>query len=566
MRRPNAAGFLILALLAAALDVQAFNFNFPFPGSSSRSGPPPGPGPWQYRPQEPSNARGVPPSYQPPQGPMRAYQRGWPGQYGSPYGQQEARQSVRPPRLELELSDHQPYMQENVLLRLRVVSDENLDTATPELPNTNDVLLQKLEGPKARSRTASGGRREIVNEFVYTLTPLRAGNLEVPPLRVTGAAAENGGYGYGRSSGRRFDVTSDEPLHLQVRPAMASVRPWLALQDLSLKANLDGEAEVEEGQPVTLALELTALGATGSQLPSLEPWLRSTDFRVYREQTLTEGKLSTDGRRLEGKRTEYYTLVPRSGGKLHLPEIRLAWWNVTTGTQEHAGLPIHTLQVDGESGPFGLSTSADAVGGGGVSWFWLPLMGLILLLLGYWGGVWYQGRMQKHPEKGTLAERLSAGLRTTKAAAVAGVGSAAKRLNPAPLLGRVKPLATKTLPASSRFLMCVRAANREDTPSAWAERFQDMTCQHLQFDTQTPLPGVAGRILSLRPAADREQIERLMGQLDAALYGKQDIDFPRWKKQFNRQIGRGRGLVKPGGKRRYLRRPLLPELNPRPAQ
>jgi hypothetical protein len=112
--------------------------------------------------------------------------------------------------------------------------------------------------------------------------------------------------------------------------------------------------------------------------------------------------------------------------------------------------------------------------------------------------------------------------------------------------------------------MCVRAANREADPGAWAERFQDMTCRHLHFDAQNPLPGLTGQILRLRPSADREQIERLMQQLDGALYGKQDIDFTRWKKQFNRQISRGRAVIS-GGRQPRFRRPLLPELNPQSA-
>jgi hypothetical protein len=500
------------------------------------------------------------PGYQPGQG----YQRGWPGQYGSGYRQQTTRQETQPPRIELELSDRQPYVQENVLLKLRVVSDQNLDTATPELPNSNDVLFHRIEGPKARSRTGPQGSREIVNEFVYTLTPLHSGNVEVPPLRVTGTSAGNG-YGYGQTGGPRFEATSAEPLRLQVRPAMASVRPWLPLQDLSLKATLDGGEDVEQGQPVTLTLELNAVGATGSQLPSLESLLRSPDFRVYREQTLHEDRLSADGRHLEGRRTEYYTLVPRSGGKLQLPEIRLAWWNVTTGSREYAGLPIRTLEVDGESGPFGLPPSAGAAGRSGLSWFWLPLGGLVLLLLGYWGGVWLKGRMPRAVEREPLHARLGSGVRTAVAGATAGATDLAKRMNPAPLLARTRPWMSDSLPPSTRFLMCVRTANREDDPAAWAERFQDMTCRHLKFDSQTPLPGVAGRILTLRPGADREQIERLLQQLDGALYGNQDIDFGRWKKQFRRQVGRGRALAGTGGRKLHLTRARLPELNPRTA-
>ena len=589
MRCPKTPGLLILVLLASAIDAHAFTFTFPFPGSSgrdSRDRPPPGPGPWQYRPQAPTNARGAPPAFQQPgtdsrqmpgqqqpgfqqpgfqqpayRQPGPGYQRGWPGQYQAPYGQQTGQQPTKPPRLELELSDHQPYVQENVLLRLRVVSDQNLETATPELPNSNDVLLQKIEGPNARSRTGAGGRREIVNEFVYTLTPLHAGNLEVAPLRVTGTTYGNG-YGYGQAGGRRYEAVSPEPIRLQVRPAMASVRPWLPLQDLDLKATLDAAEEVEQGQPVTLTLELYALGATGSQLPSLESLLASPDFRVYREQTLNEGHLSSDGAYLEGRRTEYYTLVPRAGGKLVLPEIRLAWWNVVSGAKEYAGLPIRTLQVDGESGPFGLSPSAETSGGGGLSWFWLPLAGLVLLLLGYWGGVWYKGRGPRTSERPALRDRLSSGLGSAMATASSGATGLVKRMDPTPMLGRIRPRLGKSLPPSTRFLICVKTANREQDPAAWAQQFEELTCRHLQFDSQTTLPGVTGRILTLRPGADREQVVRLMQQLDGALYGNQDIDFDRWKKQFRSQVGRRRGLASLTGKKLHLTRARLPELNP----
>jgi hypothetical protein len=501
------------------------------------------------------------PGYQPGPG---AYQPGWPGQYGgTPYGQQQTGQTSRPPRLEVEVGDRQPYVQENVLLKLRVVSDQNLSTATPELPNSNDLLFQKLDGPKASTRVGDGGQREIVNEFIYSLTPLRAGDLELPPLTVSGETV-GGGYGFGRRSGSQYEATGQRKVLLQVRPAMTSVRPWLPLKDLTLNATLDGGEDVEEGQPVTLALELNATGATGSQLPSLEGYLRSADFRVYREQTLTEGKLSADGRRLEGRRTEYYTLVPHSGGKLHLPEIRLPWWNVDTGKREYAALPIQMLQVEGESGPFGFPISSGARGGEGLSWFWLPLAGLILLLLGYWAGVWYRGQTTGQPQRTPLGARLSDSLRSAGSKAGAGLSSAAQRLNPAPLLQRTGPALSRALPPSSRFLGCVRAANRENDPAAWAERFQESTCRRVHFETQTPLPGISGQILRLRPNADREQIERLMRQLDGALYGNQDIDFQRWKKQFRRQVGRGRDLFSGGGPRLRFRRPLLPELNPQP--
>jgi len=575
MRRLNIPGLLILTLLGLTTQVGAFNFGPHFPGASGRDQrSPPGLESWQYRPQELDNARGVPPSYQPPgalpgqipgypQPGPGGYQPGWPG-YQLPYGQPMVRQTNQPPRLELVLDDHQPYIQENVLLKLRVISSENLATATPELPNSNDVLLQKLEGPEASSRTGAQGSREIVNEFIYALTPLRAGTIEVPSPQVTGTLAGNGWTG-----ARRFEATGTEPIRLQVRPAMASVQPWLPLQNLALKATLDGGDRVEHGEPVTLTLELIALGATGNQLPSLESQLRSPDFRVYREQTLNEGYLSEDKRRIEGHRTEYFTLVPHADGKLLLPDIRLAWWNVATGTKEYAGLPVHKLRVDDGAGRTTPSLEvATTTKGGGPSWLWLLLAGIVLLLLGYWGGTRYQGRAPRGAtETGTtptLDKHLVAGLGRAARVVSTHTAKLAKHLDTAPLYGRIRSHWERALPPSTRFLRCVRVADREDGPTAWAERFQDLTRHHLQFDTRISLPSIAGRILALRPGADPEQLEYLMRQLDGALYGQQDIDFGRWKKQFHAQIGRRRGLAKVGGARLRPRiRPRLPALNPR---
>ena len=270
----------------------------------------------------------------------------------------------------MAITNDQPYVQENVLLRLRVVSDQNLERADPELPSTNDFLLQKIAGPDTSTRKDAKGNREIVNDFTLTLTPLRSGDLELPPIKVSGTQAGSGQGGYPGPS-TRYEVASERS-QVQVRPVLTSVSPWLPLHDLNLTANLDSARDVAEGEPVTISLELKAVGTTGSQLPSLEGMLASPDFRVYREQTLTEGGLSADKRSLVGKRTEYYTLVPHSGGRLRMPAIQIAWWNVDKGTREVAGLPIHTLKVEGESGPFGLSRYADTGHSEGWGLLWIP--------------------------------------------------------------------------------------------------------------------------------------------------------------------------------------------------
>jgi hypothetical protein len=452
-------------------------------------------------------------------------------------------------------------VQQNVLVRLRVISSGNLATASPDLASIDEVLFEKVEGPKTSTR-GSGNNRDIVNEFLMAMTPLRDGDLEVGPIKVTGTLA----------GGVPFEAVAPEPLRLQVRPPMAAVRPWLPLQTLQIKADLASTGEVERGRPVTLTLELEAQGATGDQLPSLESMLRSDDFRVYREQTMTDTRLASNGNTLIGKRIEYYTLVPHRGGRLQLPELRLGWWNVDTASREASSVPIRTFAVAGESGPFGFSRRA-AQGDDDLRVFWLPLAAVLLLLIGYWGGVWLRGQTPVNVASdgasgsAALLPRLRGRLTRATVAAGAATGRAlaasARLLDPTPLLRRASALLARLKPRSARVYQCARVADSAVDPAAWCLAFQQQACRNLQAQAREPLPRMADRIVDLRPGADREHVLKLMQQLDSALYNRQDIDFVRWKREFRQALRPVTGTLRSLVAARF-RQAHLPALNPQP--
>lgn len=581
-----------LLLFAVSAGAAAQPWGMPYPGTGdppNRSQPPrqePQPrqqqawqhGRWRFRPQAPSNARGVPPlptpSPQAPAGGSGGYPGapGWSGPGGpyrlprqpqgggypaAGYGRYPSGQNPRP-ELELELSDRRPYLQEAILLRLRVVSSGNLATASPDVSGFDQVLLEELAGPTTSTRSAERGRR-IVNEYVLTLTPLRTGELEVGPLSVSGTLA----------AGVGFRATAAEPLRLSVRPAVASVQPWLALRSLDVTRELLDDGGLKEGEPVTLRLRMEADGGRAEQLPSLEPTLEgSPDFRIYRERTRNRTRLSDDGRRLIATRSEDYTLVPHSGGRVQLPAVRVDWWNVEAERPETSGVPIRSLEVAGESGPFGFAKStARSEGGGSWSWVGMPLAGLLLLLIGYWGGVWYRlhGPQRRAP---ALAGRSGAALARAAAGLRRRLRDGLRWLDPRPPLaaarGRLAARAAELTPASVRVYRCARSAASAETPDEWAVAFQRQACHRLCTPNQEPLPRVADRLLSLRPGADSERVRRLMQELDSALYNGSPIDFARWKHDFRRALRPGlgglRGLI--AGR---VRRRRLPPLNPRPS-
>ncbi|WP_200235808.1 BatD family protein [Thiohalocapsa halophila] len=519
------------------------------PGAPPRQGQaPPGGMPYQQGP-----AFGRPPSQQPSASPYqgRSYQPAQPSRGGGWYGPRGGLTPGRP-QLEVQVSEREPYVQQNVLVRLRVVSAGNLATASPDLAGIEDALFKQLDGPITSTRGAAGNQ-EIVNEYVLAMTPLRAGPVEIGPLKVSGTLA----------GGVPFEAVARQPIALDVRPPMPSVRPWLPLRSLRIDAELTEADAMARGRPATLTVELEAEGAAGDQLPSPEAMLRSEDFRVYREQTVTDTRLADSGRNLVGKRIEVYTLVPQSGGRMQLPELRLAWWNVETASREASSVPIRVFDVAGKSGPFGFSAAADSRAGEDWQKYWLPVAGLALLLIGYWGGVWLRGRVPAG-ERGPVWPRM-------KRLATAGIGltgrglaAAGRALSPRPLLRRLRAAVAALAPPSTRVYQCAKAADAAQDPAAWCQAFQQQACRRLAAEAREPLPRMADRITALRPGADRARVEALMQELDRALYHQGHIDFRRWKRHFRRALRPGVGTLGsllPG----RVHRARLPALNPRPA-
>ena len=572
--------------------------------------PPPAASPWTFRPQPPTNARGVAPTPsgypqtapgQPaPQpysgaGSQSPYSGPYPGTYpgqqpgsytgsytgsypgSSPgsrnYGQYGQRmRSVEQPSLEVRLLQTRPYVQQPVLVQLDVLSAGNLATASPQLSGFEAVLLEEIAGPTTSVRS-SGRSRQIQNRYLLTLTPVRPGSLEVGPFKVSGTLA----------GGVPFSAVAEAPSRIEVRPVIASVQPWLPLRALELTRELDESRPLAEGRPTTLSLRMEATGGSGDQLPDLESMLASDDFRAYREQTIVDTRLSDDGRTLQGIRTEVYTLVPYSGGRLQLPEVRVNWWNVETAQRESSGVPIRSLSVVGESGPFGFAQGASTVGSEGQAWawFWIPLAAIALLLIGYWAGVWFRLSWPRALDAEAVAgtegrsPRTSLSHRLGQAAArpgprlAAGLKAALQRLDPrapiAALLIAMRSVLRRLIPASMRVYRCAIDAEQASSPSEWALRFKSSACQTLRTPTREPLPRMADRILRLRPGADAEQLRRLIQELDTALYNGGELDMQRWKRELRRALRPGFGALR-GLFGNRLRRARLPALNPGPGQ
>jgi hypothetical protein len=536
-----------LPLVAQAGNFGPFNFNFG-PGDAPSPYQMVPPGGYSFRPYGPSNARGMLPP-------------GYPG--SAPYGytqQPQAQQEERaPPRLEVEVSNSRPYVQENIILTLRVVSSTNIDKVDPVFPQNQYFAVQALTDPSASTRMVDG-QPQIVNTMRYMVTPLLMGQQDLP-VSVTVESSE-GGY----TGSNAITLRPATPLRLDALPPVADVTPWLPLEQLAITSNMDVPPEVEAGKPVSLVLKLSAAGAIGSQLPSLERLLKSTDFRVYRERTELEGGLSQNTRHIMGTRTEHFTLVPQYGGMLRLPSLRITWFNVTTGTVEHTSLPIRTLAAAGKSGAlerFFHSNNRSLFPPGYASAFWLPLTGVLLLLAGYWIGVWYKGR-EGHQGPSPVALVTALG-HSAAAASADRARRLGRRLSPRRHWGRAIARGANLLPTSLRLWFWVRCANEERDPGLWCKTLLFLSCRQLALSPYAPLPEMAEKLIELQPGSDPQQVRQLFRQLDGAIYGNNRIDFEQWKGDLTRQVRPGIPYLRGRGRKSRNKAGRLPDLNPKAA-
>jgi hypothetical protein len=120
---------------------------------------------------------------------------------------------------------------------------------------------------------------------------------------------------------------------------------WLPAQSLSLQELLPdgGVPEYRVGEPFTRTIALKAQGLTSAQLPLLLANQHMDGFKMYPDQP--ELSESVDNQSLVGTRIEKVAMIPTQAGTLHLPEIRVRWWNTATQSIQNAIIAGRDIEV-----------------------------------------------------------------------------------------------------------------------------------------------------------------------------------------------------------------------------
>jgi hypothetical protein len=402
-------------------------------------------------------------------------------------------------------------------------------------------MVRLLEGPKAYSRKHKG-KREIVNDFFYQLTPLKAGSLELSQIRVSGEWEQVSAYSRNKIP---FDVGSNTPLKLEIGEANPDLKPWLPLEHLGLVVIVPSAYQASAGKPLPLKIELTALGLGGNQLPSLEQQLKSDAFRVYREESRFSTSLNTDNQKITGKRTETFILVPQYGGDLNLPALHINWWNTRSGMAQRTSFPLQPIAVSGSHGYKSLIPSDEEhtlFPAGSASAFWIPLAIVFGIIFGYWIAVWVSHKHKGDSPHSPLEPLVAFLQRPMRKMAPAfsplkqKLLTAGRSINPVDRWHRWRRHLVGMLPLSVRFWFCVRFVDEEEDPEVWGFTLRFLANKHMGLPLNAPFSTIGKHILAFHPKAKPEVIHRLIHELEESIYGHHEIDFKAWKAEFKHEI------------------------------
>ena len=251
--------------------------------------------------------------------------------------------------LELEASSKEAWVQGQVIVTLRLLTAENINSYRfSDLKiNNMDVVIEQL-GKEKQYKTYHGNTPYLVVERRYALFPQQTGMMNIAPMVAevdvpSGNRRSNSFFDpFGRNTQTRRVRSSATSIKVKDIPSNFKSPHWLPAKEIQLVEEWPDNAEFKVGEPVTRTLSLLADGLTSAQLPELA--LKNiAGVKQYPDQANLHDTKNDDG--IVGIREEKIALIPTQAGHFTLPAIEIPWWNTQTHKMEVARIAKKQIQV-----------------------------------------------------------------------------------------------------------------------------------------------------------------------------------------------------------------------------
>jgi hypothetical protein len=328
-------------------------------------------------------------------------------------------QTIRHGFIELSADKDELYVQEQLVLTVRLFFTGNLIRGDLSEPEDPDAIIEMLGKQREFSRFRDGVRYRVV-ERRYAIFPQQAGTFSLAPIHFEGQARDaNGKLIFLRDNQQLFDIPVKD-----VPPGFTG-DTWLPASNLTFETTgLPSSMKVSTGENLSRKLSLKVDGLPSEALPPL-PETTPEGLRSYPDQPERSTEVTSAG--LTSTLEQTIALVPVEAGRMELPEIRIPWWDTTTDSEKVAVIPAQILDVSAdpaaattattntppatkvtsvsnENQP--ATTTSIQVTSPNFVWQWVSFTILVLWLLTM--AAWWQSR------KNRPAQRISQGFRESE--------------------------------------------------------------------------------------------------------------------------------------------------------
>ncbi|MBL3601407.1 MAG: protein BatD [gamma proteobacterium endosymbiont of Lamellibrachia anaximandri] len=257
--------------------------------------------------------------------------------------------------IELELNETSAYLQQEIILTLRLFMGEGVRGEQLSDPKSNlpDTVIQRIS--ETQYKTQRAGENYQVVERRYAVFAYQSGQLKLDGVRFSGRSGGRGGsiydllntpFGNQKVDRHIYRAVSDA-VNIDIKPIPANfnARHWLPARNLQLvETGLARNNQQIAGKPLTRTIMLFADGVTSAQLPAIDMNLPE-GVKQYPDRPEMKDNLSGAG--ITGSRQNKVTLVAANPGNYELPAIEIPWWNTETDQMETAHLPARNIEVLG---------------------------------------------------------------------------------------------------------------------------------------------------------------------------------------------------------------------------
>lgn len=255
-------------------------------------------------------------------------------------------QQNHPVYIETLLDKPSAFVQEQLLLTLRIVSSTNLQGLSGEELMVKNASITKVS--ETQHQENINGINHLVIETKYAIFPNTSGEFTIPSVRFNVMLSGNrrdpfSGSFFSRGGKQLILQSEEKKAIIKPKPTQFGPSEWLPAKGIALNERWSRPLdELVAGEPITRTIYITAQGLTSAQLPPIE--INAGEiFKVYPDQPQLKDDVSQSG--VTGTRAESVAIVPSKEGTIQLPPIVIKWWDTESNTVKETRLTGTTLSV-----------------------------------------------------------------------------------------------------------------------------------------------------------------------------------------------------------------------------